>query len=159
MVRLFLLILFTAAAVSCSSDRPQSIDVKTAGGDAVVTQTGKDKGTVTIGTGAGSMTAEYAANQIPDDWPKDVPLLKDARPVMALKSANGPQITIMTAEATPAIAAFYEKELPANGWTIDTQRVAGGEARITAEKGAQNAVVSVLDRGNERQVTINVLGQ
>lgn len=156
-----LLLIVAAAAISCSPDRPKTATkATTAGGEATVVQTGKDRGTVSMANpGGGSTTAEYEARKIPADWPKDVPLLKDARPVMALKSANGPQLTIMTAEPTPSIVTFYQAELPANGWKIDTSRVAGGDARLTAGKGKQSAVVSVIDRGSERQVTINVMNQ
>jgi hypothetical protein len=133
--------------------------VKTPGGRATVAEAGKDNGAVTIAKpGGGSMTADFEAKKIPADWPQDVPLVKDAKPVMALKNADGPQLTVMTAETTPSIVAFYENQLPANGWKIATKRAAGGDARLTADKGKQSAVLSVLDRGSERQITINVMG-
>ncbi len=149
------MLLAAAAAISCSPDRQ---NVHTPGGDATVTQTGKNKGTVEMAKpGGGTLTAEYEAKQIPADWPKDVPLLKDADPVMALKSSAGPQLTVMTAEPIPAIVAFYEAQLPAHDWKIDSNRSTGNEARLTAAKGSQTAIVSALDRGSRRQVTINVL--
>ncbi|MBI4559560.1 MAG: hypothetical protein HY706_18390 [Candidatus Hydrogenedentes bacterium] len=86
-------------------------------GDSVAIQT--TEGSVTIGEKA----------EIPEDFPKDIPLYPGQTLVMVSSAAENQTFTVQakTGDATEKVADHYKKEAPANGWIEETSVTQSGE--------------------------------
>jgi hypothetical protein len=81
---------------------------KAVGGDATVS-----KGGVTVKTDKGSLTAGASA-KLPDNWPKDVPLIAGAKIVSSMGMEASSVVSFQSAMMPEQIVAYY-KALP--GWS------------------------------------------
>jgi hypothetical protein len=103
--------------------------------------------------------APRPAIPLPADFPKDVPLPKDAKPVEARKRPDGTyHLKLQSPAALAGLAAYYAKQLPVKGWTITSQRSpAGGTvASIIAEKNGRTAAIGIFPRDGFRQISLEV---
>lgn len=110
----------------------------------------KTKGPKPVGrTAAAPMLPEKAAALAPkpslQSFPQDMPIYPTAKLVGVGKSDKGAVAGFDSNEAPQKIAAFYQKQLPAQGWTVKS-------ARISKQGGVLNGAK------NQRQCEVK-LGQ
>jgi len=100
--------------------------------------------------------------KIPDDFPKDFPIYKDATvksygPIVPLSPSLGNILVLQTFDSKATVLEFYRKELPAQGWTIE-KPVKDCPDSLTAQKEGRRVSVSVLEREGPKPTTLIQLG-
>ncbi len=108
------------------------IDINPDGdGEANFTIKGEDGETYEVNAG-GSV-------KLPDSWPKDVPLMNDAKityaQTMAAAQGGGNSVAYITKASVESVVAYYSEELPKNGWTIGLTSQSTDGAMVTATRG------------------------
>jgi len=78
---------------------------------------------VIAGPSAGQMTRNPPPDKVPDDFPKDCPIIpkaviRDYLPAMKNRVKIGNILVLETPLTQDEIIAFYRKELPAAGYTV-----------------------------------------
>lgn len=108
---------------------------------------------------------DVGLNEIPDSFPKDFPLYKDAKVTSSLSGAaagknNGFWLTMSTSDAASDVVAFYKTELAKKGWTIESTYTANEMTNQAVSKGDWKGSFSVgrSSSDSETQIII-ILGQ
>jgi len=74
--------------------------------------------------------------RIPDDFPADIPMYKDAELTQIQPLANNAHnIVFSTADSVPNVHKFYNDEMTEKGWEITQQFERSGHAFTTFKKG------------------------
>lgn len=77
--------------------------------------------------------------EIPGNFPSDLPIYPGAQPAQGRGSErDGIQysgVQLLTSDPPGQAVDFYERELEANGWTVEEVREIGENSAITASKG------------------------
>lgn len=88
-------------------------------------------------------SAAAPEGRLPDDFPGDVPVYDDARPLSSMASAEqGTVVNLRSADPADAIFAWYRKRYPQQGWTIEYASETRARSTLVARKG--NRVSSVV---------------
>ncbi len=127
----------------------------TGDGSVTVEQKGKDASTMKFtGRDGKQVSIDMNAGAVPSDYPKDAPVYKNAKVIMAqsMSEKNGRHLMLETADAAPKIVEFYKKELEANGWKTDASMDMGAMSMITANKGNRQIVVQVIGDNDKRSI-------
>ncbi len=140
--------------VGCSREKTYS----TADGDVKVkTNARGDKIEITAEDHDGKkITAESGANvQIPSDFPADLPIYKNAKPLAVMKiEKEGHSVTLESVDSLDTVYSFYVDALQANGWTLEAQMDFGTQKMIAAKKGDQTAAVSLGSSDGKTQIVL-----
>jgi hypothetical protein len=130
------------------------IDPERGGGGTNVTFKGEDGESYEMNTNAGSNV------ELPDDWPKSVPLMNDARVTyagtMAAAQGGGMTATYVTKSTAKEATDFYASELARNGWTVAMTSAMADGGMVTATKGLESVMVYVT--GGEETTVVITLG-
>ncbi len=75
------------------------------------------------GPSAGQLERTPPPDKVPEDFPKDCPIIpkaviRDYLPAVKNRVKIGNILVLETPLTQDAIIAFYKKELPASGWTV-----------------------------------------
>lgn len=91
--------------------------------------------------------AEYGrADQLPSDFPDDVPLYGGARPLSSLASPeHGTVVNLRSADPPEKLFAWYREHYARQGWTVEHADEARGRSTLVVRKG--NRVSSVVIQG------------
>jgi len=94
---------------------------------------------------AGAPSSTPPAN-IPADFPKDVPIFKDAAVSQVQDLANKAHNVIFTTAAPVSdVSAFYQQKLTTSGWKVTQQFERSNHAFMTFQKGNMIANVTVAE--------------
>jgi hypothetical protein len=93
---------------------------------------------------------------LPDDFPKDVAIYPDAKPLASTSDKKHISVTLKTADPSEKVAAFYKDRLKADGWEIEQTMNMGAISMVHAAKGGRKATVSVNNDSDQTIVTIVV---
>lgn len=129
--------------------------ISTSEGEVTVTDKGKDSGSYTFaGKDGQKMTMDVGGGKLPDDYPKDVPVYKDAKIVVTqtISEKDGRNLVLESDDSAEAIANFYKKELAAQAWTIDNTMTTGGMNMMTATKANRQLTVNITNADDKRTV-------
>jgi hypothetical protein len=141
------------ALLAAGCNRSQTFS--TSEGEVTVTNKSKDSGSYTFtGKDGQKMTMDVGAGKLPDDYPKDVPVYKDARIVVTqtISEKNGRNLVLESGDSAEAIANFYKKELAAQDWTVENTMVTEGLNMLTATKGSRQLTVNITESDGKRTV-------
>ncbi len=101
--------------------------------------------------------------KLPADFPKDIPLYRDAKLYKAGNYMDNPklgkQYLFDTADAVDAAIAFYKAQLPASGWTITKNSYVANPNTITIMKGNRMVMISpnrVMANGGGQVTRIDI---
>lgn len=114
-------------------------------------------------TGLKAGTIGTAPAKVPDDFPSDFPVYKNAvikkyAPMVSANPKLGTVLLLVTPDAKAAVLDFYREALPAQGWTVEKPMSSAPDS-LTASKGARRISVSVLDSDSDlKRVTSIQLG-
>jgi len=128
---------------------PPALQEKPSGFHAAAAMTPQQRAQAPVATPApnvasGAKTPEQVAAgpspsppaEIPADFPKDVPLYKDAALSQVQDLANQAHNVIFTTTAPVSdVSTFYEKKLTDSGWKVTQQFQHGNHAFMTFQKG------------------------
>jgi hypothetical protein len=123
---------------------------------------------VSVNTETGGMTfkdkesgAEINVGEakIPADFPKDMPIYPGAKPAGTISGndktkGKGYWLILTTADDMTKVDAYYAKNLPANGWTVDQTMDLGGVSTKKATKGQLVATVTVSADKDKKETSI-----
>lgn len=127
---------------------------KSGGGEAKVSM---DDGKVSIKTKDGSFeTATGGGMKIPEDFPQDVYLPKDANVIASVKSPEGFALTLQTAEASDQVAAQYAAEMKGQGWEEKMVMNMGEGQMLTYSKDNDARTVNILVAKSESATQIQI---
>ncbi len=133
-------------------------------GSVTVEQKG-ESGKVTVKTEEGEAQIE-AGKKLPENWPADMPVYKNAK-IISSSSINAEQgaaslnVAVETSDGVEKVKSYYEKNLPAEGWTISqtatTARAGEEGAIITGTKDERTGIVTMRKKSGEKtEVVIQV---
>lgn len=141
-----------AAMTACQ----RSGSVSTPDGKVTYQEKGKDSGSLTVtGKDGQKATLDFGgAGKVPDDYPKDVPVYKNAKVMMSTSVAekNGRSLVLESSDDTAKIAAFYKKELESGGWKIESTVAAGEMNMVTATKDNRQAMIQIIGGEDKRSI-------
>ncbi len=100
---------------------------------------------------------EVGENSVPADFPEDVPVFSGSDPAhWASAGGMGALAVFLTDAQPPEVYAFYEKELVAQGWTIESQRETPRYWLLNADKAGRKTRVSIAPREGRTEIGIAV---
>ncbi len=114
------------------------------------------EGKVTIKSEDGTFeVASGGGAKIPDEFPKDVFLMKDAKVTMAMKAPDGMQVMLSTPRSVQQAGKLYADEMKAQGWQeessydmgetiVNSYKKDGRKASIVITKDGTGATVQVM---------------
>ena len=128
-----------AAPAPNAPDEPPRVDVEERVDGTVVARTITPDGEV--------FEAEYGReNQLPSNFPDDVPLYGNAKPLSSMAApAHGTVVNLRTADTPEQVFAWYREHYAQQGWEIEQQIEERGRSMVLARKG--NRVSSVVIMG------------
>lgn len=120
-------------------DEPARVDVEERSDGTVVARTLTPDGEI--------FEAEYGReNPLPSNFPDDVPLYGNARPLSSMAApAHGIIVNLRTADAPQQVFTWYQAHYAQQGWELEQQIEERGRSTILARKG--NRVSSVVIMG------------
>ena len=124
-----------------------NVKVEESGNQSTVTVTGENGAKVTI---AGEGT------KLPDDYPKDVPVVGGAKIVMVTSAPDGSSLIMESPDSFDKTVAFYKQAIADNGWKSDATVAAEKMTMYSATKDTRHLVVQVGESDGKCSVTQSV---
>ncbi|MBM3858999.1 MAG: hypothetical protein FJ395_05030 [Verrucomicrobia bacterium] len=113
------------------------------------------EGKVTIKTKDGTMEAATGSSaKIPDGFPKDVHVIKNATITMSLKTPDAFQLMIETKDSVENAASQYSAEMKASGWNEETNMNMGESVMHAYKKGNRQASIIITKGQQGAQIQI-----
>lgn len=145
----------------------QKVDVDMSSGRVTIQS---EEGTFEMDTGEGSTTFSSdkgegafvvgAQAEIPEDFPKDVPLYANMTPNMVMQDNAEKTITVTasTPDAPDKVVAFFRSNMKDKGWSEDTALTGdmGKMNLFTFTKGEREATLMVLAGETGAEITLTV---
>jgi hypothetical protein len=86
------------------------------------------------------------APPLPDDFPKDIPLVEDAEIAQVQDLANDAHnVIFVTAKPVAEIATFYRQKMEDSGWKVTQDSVRGNHAFVGFKRGDMIANLQVAE--------------
>lgn len=96
---------------------------------------------------------------IPASFPDDVPTFPTATPLASMSAAGeGAMVTFKSSDGQEEIYDFYQGELSANGWSIDSEKSFGGQRSLDATKDSRKVTVSITGTQGDSRISVIVTG-
>ncbi len=106
-------------------------------------------GKLTVKTKDGETSfASGEGASVPADFPKDVYVVKGAKIQMSMKTPDGYMLSMKVEEAAAKLAATFETEMKAQGWSQEGS-FDMGEARSLAYKKGERQVAIVMSKSDK----------
>jgi hypothetical protein len=93
---------------------------------------------------------------LPADFPKDMPILRDATVKVAISQGERMIVHLYTSASIADAAKFYDAELKGQGWKIESTTHAGEMLVFSAKKGKTVCGVTVTKEGKRTLVRIAI---
>jgi hypothetical protein len=122
-----------AKAIEKGTDGKAKVDVSK-GKTTIETQTGEK---IEVASGAEGV-------KLPDEFPKDVLVYKGAKVESSVKTPDGTQLMLSTADAPDKVAEAYKAEMKRSGWEEKTSMVITGMTMLEYTKNQRTATVQVM---------------
>lgn len=107
--------------------------------------------------GVTRIVPENGANTIdlPEDFPADVPLHPDSRPVRYVSSQKSGTMTVLIVDESPDSARhYYTSALEGEGWTIDMDGASSDLLMLSASKRHRSLAVAIAEDDGETTITL-----
>lgn len=130
------------------------------GQDVNISMEGGDEGKMTINSVSpdGAVNVTVGQNQIPENFPKDVPLYTgiNVQSAMSMAEKNMFNITGTVDGSMSEVSAYYKKEAAANGWEEKAAFSQAGQME-TLQYGKESRVLSVMvmDQGGKTMIQLS----
>ena len=93
---------------------------------------------------------------LPDEFPKDVPILKNATLKVAMSQGDRMVVHLYTTSSVGDAAKFYDTELKNHGWQIESASNAAEMSTVSARKGGTRCGVTIEREGKGTLVRLAV---
>jgi hypothetical protein len=93
---------------------------------------------------------------LPAEFPKDVPILKNATLKAALSQGDRMIVHLYTTSSIKDAATFYNAALKSQGWTIESSSSAADMAIFSAKKGNTRCGVTIAKEGKGTLVRLAI---
>jgi len=104
-----------------------------------------------------SFTAQLGGEvTLPDNLPDNLPLYPNGVPYSAMQAADTALVTLDSEDQPAEIYDFYSRELPASGWTIQSELNLGAQRVVTAVDGKRKVVLQIEQTERGARVAIAV---
>lgn len=119
---------------------------------------GKKSETVTMKTSDGKVN--IAVNEsgvaLPADFPKDVPVMKDAVVKAVMGAGEQGNLIVMLSASAPFadVVSYYQQSLKAQGWTTESSTNTGEGAMSTHKKAGRDLMLTVAKDGKDTNIQI-----
>jgi hypothetical protein len=102
--------------------------------------------------------AEYGKEgQLPTDFPDDVPLYGNAKPLSSMAAPNhGTVVNLRTSDPPERMFAWYQEQYAAQGWEIELAREEHARSTLVARKGNRISSVVILGVPGATQALVTV---
>jgi hypothetical protein len=91
---------------------------------------------------------------LPADFPKDVPVLKGATVKVAMTQGKKMVVHLFVAGPVADAAKFYDDELKAQGWVVESTMNTGDVSMVSARKGKRQCSVTAAREGDGTMVQL-----
>jgi len=145
-------VVLTVAGVACRRSSTYTVQ----DGSLTVEQKGKDASSMTFtGKNGEKVAINVNGGKVPDDYPKDVPLVAGTQVIMANSSSEKHTQHLILATKDPAdkIADYYKKGLDSSGWKIEGTMNIGDMNMFTATKENRQLVVQISNSSDKRTIS------
>jgi hypothetical protein len=106
---------------------------------------------------AGAISGQFGENaEIPDGFPKDVPIYPDAKVLGSMVTGEGTILTLQTADDPGKVTAFYREKLSKEGWSLASEIDLGGQRMLAIEKGERSGAVQISREGDDTNILVTV---
>ena len=96
------------------------------------------------------------ASSLPDEFPKDVPILKNATLKLAMSQGDRMLVHLYTTSSVSDAAKFYDAELKKQGWQIESISNAAEMSSVSARKGDTRCGVTIAREGKGTLIRLAV---
>ena len=93
---------------------------------------------------------------LPADFPKDVPILRNATVKVAMSQGDRMLVHLYTTTSVSEAAKFYDAELKSQGWQIESTSKAAEMSSVSARKGNTRCGVTIAKEGKGTLVRLAV---
>ena len=95
--------------------------------------------------------------EIPDTFPKDVPIPKGAVPKLSMTQGKNEMLHLRVSGSVGEVAKDYQEKLKAEGWEIETTMNMGETSMVQAKKGERTCALVIMkdDDGTMVQLTVS----
>lgn len=93
---------------------------------------------------------------LPDDFPKDMPVMKDAVVTMVVAAGDNRMIMLSSGAPVADVLAFYQENLKTQGWKIDASQTSPESANIFVSKAGGQAHVAIAKNGKDTAIQLTV---
>ena len=93
---------------------------------------------------------------LPAEFPKDVPILKNATLKVAMSQGNRMVVHLYTTSSVSDATKFYDAELKNHGWQIESVSTAAETSTVSARKGDTRCGVTIEREGKGTLVRLAV---
>ncbi len=97
-------------------------------------------------------SGEFA--KIPDNFPADIYIYKNAKLISSAEVPNGMALNMESKDSVSSILAEYEKEMAAKGWKLQNKMDAGTQKMIIFKKEKQMAMLMLNKSEDITSITI-----
>ena len=110
---------------------------------------------VTVETKDGKMSyAGGAGTQVPDTFPKDVPVYAGATVMASISVPKGQNLTLTTKDSVEQVIAAYKIKMTSEGWQEEASVNQAGSAMLAYKKGQRTTAVVVSRSGDTTQINL-----
>jgi hypothetical protein len=124
------------------------VKIEQKGNQATYEMTSKD--------GKTKVTAGESGVALPDDFPKDVPIYKDATVKLSSTQGKSMIVHLATSAAIADCAKFYQDQLKEKGWEIEQTMNMGEATMMSAKKEKLKCTIQVMKNGKETMIQLIV---
>ncbi len=96
--------------------------------------------------------------ELPDNFPKDVPVYPKAKVTVALTApGGGVMASFESSDDAQAVIDFYKEQLVAKGWTLDNEIERSRMVQIDSSSGGRRLTTTVARSGPTTKFTVTMI--
>jgi hypothetical protein len=152
--RIVLLLCAAILVLACGGEE-KSVEIE--GGEITIESEGKGVRISGDQEGTGAISGQFGENaEIPEGFPKDVPIYPDAKVVGSMLAGGRGMVTLQTGDDPGKAASFYRENLAKEGWSIVSEMNLGGQQVLAVEKGDRNGAVQISREGSHTNILVTI---
>ncbi len=107
--------------------------------------------------GVGEISGQFGEDaEVPEAFPKDLPLYPDAKVMGSMLAGGGGMITLQSGDDPDEVVDFYREKLVDEGWTISAEMDLGEQRVLAVEKEGRNGAVQVSREGSDTTILVTI---
>jgi len=137
-----------AAALACGGEKTVETDEGTLRID-------RDDQTVTLEAEGEKFEMKTGEGvELPDDFPKDVPVYPSATILTSMTSAEGIMVSTQSTADPTQVVSFYKEKMEGEGWTVEAEMNMGPQRIISFTKDDRKLMVTAGSQGDKTLISL-----